>query len=141
MSQTLKIKFSITDIDSDRYVSFEDEVAYHRVRDFFERCGLTCEQLFCTMSGASVIRLVHKMYPGIAHREKIPAIKVTRQLITCSLKEAKDLVEGIYGGDLMWIANSLDGVDIVEMYRKEGCQVVVTRGPSVNLHEARLPKK
>lgn len=83
----LKISFTVQDVDTQKFVTFNDEVVETRVKDFFERCGLAVDQLFGLSRASSVIMLRQPC------ANKIWAIKVVKDLTGLGLKESKDLVE------------------------------------------------
>ncbi len=123
----LRIRFVVEEIGeggvpTERHISFGDEVPHHQARDFFERCGLTVDQLFCrTIGGLRAIVL-----DGVP-QNKIQCIKVVRELTGVGLKEAKDLVEstvaGVPRGHIMACKHPMDVVTVTKRFNDQGISV------------------
>lgn len=84
----IRIEFSVSDPETERYVTFADDVWPTDVKEWFVRASLGVEQLF-RLSSTCVIMLD----PDCQVVQKIQCIKLVRMFTNCGLKEAKDLVE------------------------------------------------
>lgn len=81
------MEFSVREPDSERFVTFSDDVDLDKVKDWFERVSLGVQQLFDTATAPVSIILRHD------NHQRIMAIKMVREITMCGLKEAKEAVE------------------------------------------------
>ena len=99
MAKKIRVKFSVQVVDdsteeTDRYISFSEDIGTHEVRQFFNRTGDAVSLLF---SGA--IQTVAVVLPNDwPYDMKISTIKAVRSVWNLGLKEAKDVVEGTFMG-------------------------------------------
>lgn len=112
----LRIRFSVQEPETERYINFEDDVPIAKVRDFFIRAGIACENLFNLKGCPSVIIL-----DGPA-ANKISAIKLVREATNLGLKEAKDVVEAP-GGRLFVLQDGRDADEWVRRFDQVGVRV------------------
>lgn len=87
-SNKLHIEFSIREPETERYVTFSDDVDFCEVHEWFIKASLGVEHLFNVRGAPSIV--VIRNHNG----NKINAIKAVRTITNCGLKNAKDLVEG-----------------------------------------------
>lgn len=116
----LRIDFQVREVLDDgspgdaRYVTMGDDVDPAKVKDFFERTGLSVQALFGT----------HQVVTGIVLRQRprdiIGTIKLVRVLTGCGLKEAKDRVESPYGTVLVFAKGSDDTEHLRRAFRDHG---------------------
>lgn len=103
--KTLRIDFQVREVADDgmtlldpadsRYVTLGDFIKATDIRDFFDRCGLAIDNLY--HHRVSGVVLVMRDKPV----NKIASIKLLRDLTRCTLKDAKDLIEGAPGTQLV----------------------------------------
>lgn len=125
----LHIRFVVEEYGPDgerteRHVSFGDFVPHHQARDFFDRCGISVDQLFARTLGGRRVIVADNTGPN-----KIQVIKAIRELTSIGLKEAKDLCEGgfqgVPSGHLMACDNPQDADHAVSVLRLAGASVRV----------------
>lgn len=121
----LHIEFSVRDPETERYVTFADDVEVGKVRDWFVRASLGIEQLF-DMIGAPRMISIENASPQFP---KIMAIKLVRELSGMGLREAKDAVDhGIdYLSPILVCDDGRDAKNVVARFRQEG--IAVKDGP------------
>lgn len=117
----LRVEFSVGEPDTERFVTFSDDVAVSATRDWFERAGLAVSYLFGTGNHPHVVRLCPPA-PG-TYFNKINAIKVLRDLTGLGLKDSKDLVEGtapgVTPGVLMVCDTQAEARRVAERFKAE----------------------
>jgi len=98
----MHVKLVMQDCDTGCYVTFEEYVEPTvSLGDWFDRIKRVCDQVFVYRASMLVIYVG----PGGIGSNKIAAIKTHRALTGVGLREAKDAIEGIYGGQLMVCAH------------------------------------
>lgn len=88
----LHIEFSVREPESERYVTFVDDVQPIEIQNWFQRVALGIEQLFSVSAEHGPCGIVMKG-PGQGPVERIAAIRLVRELAVCGLREAKDAVD------------------------------------------------
>lgn len=121
-AKKFRIDFQVREVMNDdedptdaRYVTFGDEVPLSKLKDFFERCGISVDLMFKGMKSASYLRLTNSDMVT-----KIQAIKALRSVTGISLKEAKDRIEMPAGTPLVFFSCSEDAEVTIQAFKMNG---------------------
>jgi len=114
----LHIEFSVREPESERYITFADDVPLGQIRDWFVRASLGIEQLFDIAGAPRGILMVEER--GL----KIMAIKLVRELTGCGLREAKDAVDSAATATPFMICeDGRDVASVIGRFSMEGIKV------------------
>ena len=123
MEESLKVKgkihiqFSVSEPETERYVTFSDDVWPCDLNEWFARAGLGVEQLF-RFPQSFVISLDHNELVA----KKLMCIKYLKMFTNCSLKDAKDLVERnsllVPASGMLFLCKNVDNKEIDQILTK-----------------------
>jgi hypothetical protein len=142
-NKKLHVKFSVQDPETERFITFEDNVDLVDLKCWFERAQLGVSHIFDVGQDRKLFFL------SGSYSSKINTIKLIREFTFCGLKEAKDLVEGVYpdvpSGTLFVCEDGRREHDIIARFDEIGasvsCRSVSTgefltlKCPSVVIHK------
>lgn len=139
-ARRLRIDFQVRELLDDgspgdaRYVTLGDDVDAFKVKDFFERTGLSVQAIFGTHQAATGFVVRRDL------RNKIETIKALRTLTGLGLKNAKDRVESPKGTVLLYTQDSAHADHCMQVFRDFGITEVESLGVDVMaMHELGVP--
>lgn len=123
----VRVEFAVGSQEDGRWITFGDDVELYNIAEWFRFTGEAITRMFNTGHVAAQVRL------RTNGPNKINTIKIVREHLSCGLKEAKDAVEGVYGGLVGVFEDDREARDFIRKL-EEVDNTCATTGVVINEH-------